>query len=305
LGKSQDEVDRSDRLARPRCHGDFFLADLLGFALKADVTSMEVPIFSLSTRPDRSIERWTSQDGKRQVTVTPSELGRATQHDKDVLIYVTSQLTAAADLRLPDAKYRTVRFVAFDFFKTTGRGTSGAEYRALKLSLERLHGTTITTNIPTGGVQIDEGFRLIADWRAIADEERPGMMTAVEIILSVWLFNAIRSFEVFTLHKDYFRLRRPIERRLYELARKHCGHQATAPIGLDLLRQKAGSKATLKEFRRMVRKVMVADSLPEYRLLLGQNDTVTMYTKDHRKLTRADTRHLGLPTIVVSPTKLG
>jgi hypothetical protein len=31
------------------------------------------------------------------------------------------------------------------------------------------------------------------------------------------------------------------------------------------LRRKAGSKATLKEFRRMVRKVMVADSLPEYR----------------------------------------
>ncbi|CAJ7592232.1 putative plasmid replication-associated protein [Burkholderia pseudomallei] len=128
-------------------------------------------------------------------------------------------------------------------------------------------------------------------------------MAAVEITLSVWLFNAIRSFEVFTLHKDYFRLRRPIERRLYELARKHCGHQATARIGLDLLRRKAGSKATLKEFRRMVRKVMVADSLPEYRLLLGQNDTVTMYAKDHSKLSRAVTRHLGLPTIVVSPTK--
>lgn len=305
MGKPQDEVDRSDRLTRPRCHGDFFLADLLGFALKADATSMEVPIFSLSTRPDLSIERWTSQDGKRQITVTPSVLGRATQHDKDVLIYVTSKLTAAADLKLPDAKYRTVRFMAYDFFKSTGRGTSGAEYRALKLSLRRLQGTTITTNISTGGVQIDEGFGLIDGWRTIASQERPGMMAAVEITLSVWLFNAIRSFEVFTLHKDYFRLRRPLERRLYELARKHCGHQATALIGLDLLRQKAGSKATLKEFRRMVSKVMVADSLPEYRLMLGQNDTVMMYTKDHRKLSRAVTRHLWGPTIVVSPTELG
>ena len=245
MGKPRDEVDRSERPTRPRRHGDFFLADLFGFALKADAVSMEVPIFSLSTKPDLSIERWTSQDGKRRITVTPSVLGRATQHDKDVLIYVISQLTVAVDRSLPGGSFRTVRFIAHDFFKTTGRGTSGAEYRALKLSLGRLLGTTITTNISTGGIQIDEGFGLIDGWRTIQSQDRPGTTIAVEVTLSVWLFNAIQSFEVFTLHKDYFRLRRPIERRLYELARKHCGHQTTAPIGLDLLRRKAGSKATL------------------------------------------------------------
>lgn len=265
---------------------------------------MEVPIFSLSTRPDLSIERWTSQDGKRRVTVTPSVLGRATQHDKDVLIYVISQLTEAVDKSLPGWRFRTVRFIAHDFFKTTGRGTSGAEYRALKLSLGRLLGTTITTNISTGGVQIDEGFGLIDGWRTIASQDRRGTTVAVEVTLSGWLFNAVRSFEVFTLNKDYFHLRRPIERRLYELARKHCGHQASAQIKLDLLRRKAGSKATLKEFRRMVREVMDGDSLPEYRLLLSQNDTVTMYTKNHRKVLRELTGHLvNREAIVLSPTE--
>lgn len=131
------------------------------------------------------------------------------------------------------------------------------------------------------------------------------MVAAVEITLSIWLFNAIHSFEVFTLHKDYFRLRRPIERRLYELARKHCGRQPAALIGLDLLRQKTGSKATLNEFRRMVREVMVADSLPEYRLLLAQNDTVTMYTKDHRKMTRAATKLSGLQPSWFRPPSRG
>ncbi|WP_429472899.1 replication initiator protein A [Paraburkholderia sp. WSM4175] len=305
MDQPQDAVDRSGKLTRPRCHGDFFLADLLGFALKADATSMEVPIFSLSTRPDLAIEQWTSQDGKRRITVTPSVLGRATQHDKDVLIYATSQLTAAADLQLPDAKYRTVRFAAYDFFKTTGRGASGADYRALKLSLRRLQGTTVTTNISTGGIQIDEGFGLIDGWRTVASEKRPAMVTAVEITLSIWLFNAIQSFEVFTLHKDYFRLRRPLERRLYELARKHCGRQPAALIGLELLRQKTGSKATLNEFRRMVREVMIADSLPEYRLLLAQNDTVTMYTKDHRKMTRAVTKLSELQTSWFRPPSRG
>jgi plasmid replication initiation protein len=112
-------------------------------------------------------------------------------------------------------------------------------------------------------------------------------MGAVEVTLSPWLLNAVQAFDVFTLNKDYFRLRKPLERRLYELARKHCGHQAMARIGLDLLRQKAGSRASLKEFRRMVRSIMASDNLPEYRVLLDQRDMVTLYTKDSARLVRS------------------
>jgi hypothetical protein len=42
--------------------------------------------------------------------------------------------------------------------------------------------------------------------------------------------------EVLTLHRDYFRLRKPLERRMYELARKHCGQQATWSICLTCAR---------------------------------------------------------------------
>ncbi|OUL72143.1 replication initiator protein A [Paraburkholderia hospita] len=299
-----DDFDLPGRSLSPRGQRDFFLANLLGFGLKADMTSMEVPIYSLSTRPDLSIGHWVSQDGSRRVTVTPSVLGRATQHDKDVIIFLTSQLTAAADRRLLDAHKRTVRFTAYDFLTATGKGTSGAEYRALKLSLERLQGTMIKTNISTGGVRIDHSFQLIDEWTTISKHARPNTMEAVEVVLSEWLFNAICSFEVLTLDEDYFLLRRPLERRLYELARKHCGRQPMAQIGLDLLRKKAGSRATLKEFRRMVREIVLADALPGYRLLLNLNDIVTIYTKDSRKLARAV---LGKSTdaapVVLSPTE--
>ena len=37
---------------------------------------------------------------------------------------------------------------------------------------------------------------------------------------------AIESNEVVTISNDYFRLRRPLERRLYEIGRKHCGGQS-------------------------------------------------------------------------------
>lgn len=45
-------------------------------------------------------------------------------------------------------------------------------------------------------------------------------MQEVEIKLSDWVFNAIEHQEVLTLHRNYFRLRKPLERRMYELARR-------------------------------------------------------------------------------------
>ena len=58
--------------------------------------------------------------------------------------------------------------------------------------------------------------------------------------LSDWVFNAIRAREILTLHRDYFRLRKPIERRVYEIARKHCGQQDEWKIGLVTLLKKIG-----------------------------------------------------------------
>lgn len=43
---------------------------------------------------------------------------------------------------------------------------------------------------------------------------------AAEIENSERIFNSIRRQSVLTLHRDYFRLRKLIERRVYDLARK-------------------------------------------------------------------------------------
>src|SRR3546814_13097341 len=83
-------------------------------------------------------------------------------------------------------------------------------------------------------------------------ETREGRMQEVEVRLSDWVFNAIRSNEVLTLNRQYFRLRKPLERRLYEIARKHCGWPGKAvKFGLDTLQRKCGSKSTDFEFRRL------------------------------------------------------
>ena len=272
---------------------DFFLADLFDYALKDDGASMEAPIFTLSTKPDISIWQWTSKDGNKTVKVTPSVLGRATMHDKDVLIYMVSQMTEALNRGRDDAKSRIVRFTVYDFLVTTNRGVGGDDYRRLQEAFERLRGTSITTDIRTGGTRVREGFGVIEHWKIIDKSPTDERMIAVEVTLSEWLYNAVQAYEILTLHPDYFRLRKPLARRLYEIARKHCGHQTDWTIGLDLLQEKAGSKSTLKEFRRAVRGIQTDDSLPEYRLFLTNDDKVRFYVRDGVRLVRGLAKKIG------------
>lgn len=271
---------------------DFFLADMFDYALKDDGASMEVPIFTLSTKSDLSTWKWASKDGNKSIEVYPSVKGRATQFDKDVLIYVVSQITEALNRGRDDAKNRTVRFTVYDYLVATNRGVGGDDYKRLQEAFERLAGTRITTDIRTGGERVKEGFGIIDSWRILEKSREDERMIAVEITLSRWLFNAVQAFEVLTIHPDYFRLRKPLERRIYELARKHCGRQTQWSIGLDLLREKSGSRSSLHEFRRMVKNIVEASTLPEYRMTFSDDDKVTFYIRDNEKLLRGIAKRL-------------
>lgn len=273
---------------------DFFLCDMSDYAMKDDGASMEAPIFTLSTKPDLSVWHWESKAGDRSVTVTPSVQGRATQYDKDVLIYVISQLTEGMNKKRPDTANRTVRFVAYDYLVTTNKKASGDEYKRLQTALERLAGTRIATDIKTGGQRVKEGFGIIDSYSIVEKPGRDDRMVALEVTLSKWLYNAVQAKEVLTINRNYFRLRKPLERRLYELARKHCGNQAMFTIGLQLLQEKAGSKSTLFEFRRAVRDIIEADTLPDYRMSLdADKDQVLFYSKVTKKLASSVTKRTG------------
>lgn len=258
---------------------DFFVCDIFDAAPKGDMASMEHPIFSLSTKPDHGIRRY--EHGSVEVTIKPSADGLATIHDRDVLIYCISHLMSAIN----DGRdvSQVVRFRAFDLLKATNRMTNGQGYEALKAALERLAGTRISTNIVTGGQEIFETFGLIERAR-IVKETRDGRMQEVEIKLSDWVFNAIRHKEVLTLHRDYFRLRKPLERRIYEVARKHCGTKSEWKISLALLQKKCGSSSTLKEFRRLVGNIVAEDRIhhhmPDYSVILDDSDMVVFRNRN-------------------------
>lgn len=265
-------------------NGDLFVADLLDYALKDDGASMEAPIFSLSTKPDVHIWTWVSKDGSKSLEITPSVKGRATQHDKDILIFLVSQMTEGLNLERPDAKSRTVRFCVYDYLVQTNKNTGGKEYQRLEQSLDRLSGTRIKTDIRTGGQRIKESFGIIDNWKIVEKSPEQEIMVAVEVTLSKWLYNAIQAFEVLTIDSAYFQLRKPLEKRLYEIARKHVGKQTGWKIRLELLKEKCGSQSDLREFRRMIKAIANDNSLPNYDFSIDDRDTVTFQPKTKNKL---------------------
>lgn len=242
------------------------------------MAAMEHPIFSVSTKPDYKERHY--ENGKHWVAIKPSGDGLATVHDRDILIYCISQIMAA--LNEGREVSQVVRFKAYDLLQATNRGTDGRGYQQLRAALSRLRGTTIETNITTADLEVLEGFGLIESYK-IVRETREGRMLDLELKLSDWVFNAIRANEVLTIHRDYFRLRKPLERRIYEIARKHCGQQTSWRIGLEKLQNKCGSSSTLKEFRRLIRNIVEQDELhshlPDYAIRLDEDADMVEFTK--------------------------
>ena len=109
--------DDSPLLPDRHRQGDFFVCDILDAAPKADIGSMEHPIFSLSTKPDIKPRKY--EHNGITVEVKPSVDGLATVHDRDILIFCISQIIRGMN----DGReaQQVVRFQAADLLKSTNR----------------------------------------------------------------------------------------------------------------------------------------------------------------------------------------
>jgi len=86
--------------------------------------------------------------------------------------------------------------------------------------------------------------------------------------------------QVLTLSPDYFRLRKALDRRIYELARKHCGQQPMWKVSIAVLYEKSGSSAPLRNFRIDIRSLAESGEMPDYFMSYDQeNDNVIFRRK--------------------------
>lgn len=249
---------------------DFFICDVADAVLKDLIPSMEHPFYALSKKPETVCRRY-EHNGK-WLEIIPSAKGQATIYDKDILIYVVSQIMHK--LNRGERVDRRLRFNPRDLLIFVNRGTGGKDYEAFCDALDRLMGTVIKTNITTADADADVplGDEERLGWFHLIESAHinrkngveGGRIMSAEIQISEWIFNGIRRKSVLTLHRDYFRLRKPIERRIYEIARKMCGARPEFEIGLEKLLKRTGARTELKRFRHTVREIATHNHLPDY-----------------------------------------
>ena len=257
----------------PKPQDSFFLVDLVSVDLKELVPHLEHPFFGLSKKPEMGTRRY--EDGRGQyLQVDPGPDGLPTIFDQDFVIYATSVLLAERR-RLATNPHHTghrrvsaegvVAFSVADFAEFAGRQrpgrkSGGALYRQIEQGLRRISGARLETNLAAGGYRRLDFFGMIDRASIIRREKlRPdddGIMLGCQIRLSEWMMAAVNSNQILTLDRDYFRLRRPLDRRLYQIVRKHCGRQESWDIGLPKLHAKSGTRVSVKEFRYRIREFM-------------------------------------------------
>jgi len=232
--------------------------------------TMERPFFSLAKKPRFTPIDYHVGDVWVEVSANP-KFGIATIWDADILIWASTQITEALDRGVNTS--RVVRFHPHQMLKAIRRTTGGEHYRRLRAALERLTHTAVRTNIRAEGKNKTASFHWLESWTEVTDE-KTGETTGMTLTLPDWLFDGIlMKGGVLTIHEDYFLLTGGIERWLYRVARKHAGQQEHGwQFTMRQLYEKSGASSRFSDFALDVRKVVEADSLPEYTAMMHKNE---------------------------------
>jgi len=260
--------------------GDFFIADIFdNLPFKDDMASMEHPLFTLSQKPD--MRTLSYSNGDASVEMQPSSIGLPSIMDKDILLYCASVVMN----KINQGEYppQTIRLSLHDVLVATNRHTNDRGYQFIKKALNRLTGCMLKTSIKTGRTSQGEMFHLVERAKYLESERVKDRIIGVEITLSDWFFNSLIAKEVLTINKDYFRLRSPLERRIYEIVRKHEKHireSGSWSISLENLRLKSGYSAELKYFNRAIKKLCATNHIPDYLLSIDAKNIVYFKLKN-------------------------
>jgi plasmid replication initiation protein len=242
---------------------------LLG-KVKNDRNIMVYPFFALTK--ERVNELTPYDDGQVQIRILGTKLGVATIWDAEILIYLGSLMQDKINRgEHTSLEGRRFNFTAHDFFRVTGLPPNNRSYERLIESLKRLQSTSVHTTIETGGEGEDGAFSWISDFKAQYRRDATGnkILKAFTVELCPWLWRAIlKDKRMLTYDPAYFSLP-PIEKRLYEIARAHCGHQSGFKINIEKLRRKVGTQQELKHFKAELARIgRRRQPLPGYGLSL-------------------------------------
>ena len=257
---------------QPAVQEDLFQGQPLKEAtsFRSDREIMSNPFFTLGKHPRRTgwERRWVDEEGQQVfIRNSPGEDGCPTMWDQDILSYLQTLITTRINQGEPVSK--RIQFNVHDCLIAIRRGIGGTEYRGFHASLKRLKGTTVFTNITSGDVIRDGGFGWLQTFDILRDKTS-GKMLACEIELCDWVFNAmVREQRYLQFDAEYFSLESGLERKLYQIIRRHLGNFSGWHIALDKLYVKTGSESEQKRFNYEIRQVVERDAFPLWSLQLS------------------------------------
>lgn len=245
---------------------------------------MSHPFFSLSKRP--SFRTIKYENGDDWIKIKPSATGRATIYDKDILVYIISQIIQKEKNKEPISRHVSINPI--ELLKSINRGVGGKDYKSLCDALDRLEGTRIQTNIAHGGLVETSAYGMLDSYTAARkDNKADGRMISLKVSLSAQLFNSIKTKkELLTVNPEYFNLGKPIEKKIYEIARKHVGRKTQQAISTEVLLKKSGSLGNIREMRRSIKSLVKTHqkdrSFPDYTVHYNADKDQVVFTQKEK-----------------------
>ena len=246
--------------------------DITDGILTALSLDTDVPLYALSNKPDIEGIKY-EQDGK-WMDIQPGVNGRPTIYDKDILLYCTYHIMRTK--RAGGQVSSKININLSELLRFTQRGAVEKNYTALYYSIARLVSTVYTTGGTSG---LATFFSLLTHCKMEKHHGPDRHKSSSVVTLSDIVFNAIDSNEGITLNDDYFRLRKPLERRIYELAVRHCSQQPSWRIPVESLLTLSGSQSAGEKFRQMIADLIEANRLPEFRVAHDEATDIVTFSR--------------------------
>lgn len=240
-------------------------SDSVGIPLHGDQATLAYPFFVLRNSSGQGRIRNFQWRG-HSIQMTASVLGYPTMRDREILIFCISKLLAEVrQERNPGSRVEFSPAELFRFVKqSSGYRPHGKDHNWLKEGLRRLTGSTIYTNIPTGGRRTTQEFSMIERYEILSSES--GRAKKIAVWLSEWCYRSILARETHQMAPEYLAVRKPLERRLYELATRHCQGRRTWGASIGWLILHTGSLDRERDFKRRIEQIQKDDRMPEYKI---------------------------------------
>ena len=243
----------------------------------------EFPLFSLKLDKKISEYKFTNKNGTT-ITINSTKFGRATMQDADLWLYCITKMMQL--IYEEKTLTRRIVFTGYDFLKATGRNTAGPSYQQIIDSLQRLSSTRLETNKTIETWEVGAGLGLIDSYGYVKDK-KTGKIIRVEVVLPEWLYTEVVSKRIATINPKYLELK-PLEKRLYQLAKIHCYGSQNTEFALDYFAKKVGSSNNLRDFKFRINKLCESQPLPDFLIHYDREEDKVRFTLREQKQNNAD-----------------